>query len=71
MLSVVLGTLTVLMAPLMAMAEDKSYDAKLEGYANSVKADPASTPLIWLVVIVMTLLCLGVLFKNAKRSHLD
>ena len=66
----------VLMASAPAMAsnsgdEPEIYDARLQGYAQSVQLESGSTALTWLLLIVLGVLCLGVLFKDAKRSHLD
>jgi hypothetical protein len=67
-------TLAVLAAaPTRALADDEPeiYDARLEGYAQKVQLDAGSTALTWLVLIVLGVLTVGVLFKDAKRSHLD
>jgi hypothetical protein len=67
---------TVLMSPLFALAQEEGekpiYDARLQNYAGaSVTLDSGSTALLWLLTIVMAAVCIGVMFKNAKRTHLD
>ncbi len=68
------AVLTVLSSPLVALAQDeesKIYDARLEGYANNVTLDAGGSGLTWLLLVVLAVLCLGVMFKTAGRSHLD
>jgi hypothetical protein len=63
---------TMLSAPVLAAdAEDKVVDARLEGYGRSVTLDGGSTALTWMLLILLGALCVGVMFKNANRSHLD
>jgi hypothetical protein len=68
-----LALMFVLSTPLNVLAEDapEVYDARLQGYAQNVQLDSGSTALTWLLLIALGVLCLGVLFKDAKRSHLD
>jgi hypothetical protein len=63
----------VLSTPLKVLAEDapEVYDARLQGYSQTVQIESGSTALTWLLLIALGVLCLGVLFKDAKRSHLD
>jgi hypothetical protein len=63
----------VLSTPVKVLAEDapEVYDARLQGYTETVQLDSGSTALTWLLLIALGVLCLGVLFKDAKRSHLD
>ena len=64
--------LAALSAPQTARAaEDFVVDARLEGYADSVKVDAGSTALTWISLILLTVIGLAPLFKDAKRSHLD
>ncbi len=71
-LGAVLGWLS---APLTAVAQDaeerEPIDARLEGYANNVTLDSGSTAFTWILFIILALLALGGLFKDAKRTHLD
>jgi hypothetical protein len=64
----------VLSAPLSVRAAEDApevYDARLQGYTNNMQLDAGSTALTWLLLIALGILCLGVLFKDAKRTHLD
>jgi hypothetical protein len=74
----VLATAVLILAlsPVSALAqrgqEDREFvDARYEGYANSVTLPPAGVGLTWVAMIVLGALCVGGLFKDAKRSHLD
>ena len=69
--------LAMLATPLSALAqrqgeeEREIIDGRLEGYATNVTLDSGSTGLTWVVFIILTIICLGGLFKDAKRTHLD
>jgi len=68
--------LIALVAPITAQAgsndgERVVVDARLEGYPSGVTLDPSSTALTWLFLCVLGAVCLGVMFINPKRSHLD
>jgi hypothetical protein len=71
----IVAGLVVLLAPVIAMAQEdensKIYDARLEGYPGNVTLDSSSTALLWLLLIVLAAACVGVMFKNARRTHLD
>ena len=62
-------------APVVTLAQDDDVEqeARLEGYGGNmnVKVENDSTGLVWLLFIVMAVISLGVLFKDAKRTHLD
>ena len=65
--------LNLLHAPLL-MAQDEApefIDARLAGYSNKVQLEPSSTATTWLLLVFLGVLCCGVMFKNAKRTHLD
>ena len=69
-------SLTLAVAPRTALAsrdegEKEIYDARLEGYQTPVSLDSGSTALTWLLLILLTGICVGVMFMNPKRSHLD
>ena len=68
-------SVTLAVAPRAALARDEGereiYDARLEGYQTPVSLDSGSTALTWLLLIVLTGICVGVMFMNPKRSHLD
>jgi len=66
----------VLMMPAVVMARpqepDKDIvDGRLEGYAKNVTLEGGSVALTWLLMIFLAGVCLSVMFKNAKRTHLD
>ena len=72
-LSVWLAAVTFL-APAAALAqeEDVKNDARLEGYAGKVIVDGGdSTALMWLLLVFLSMVALGVMFKSSKRTHLD
>lgn len=46
-------------------------DIRLEGYATDVTLPAGTTAMTWLLLVFLTLLCIGALFKNARRTHLD
>jgi hypothetical protein len=76
LLTAALIVATVLMSPLFALAQEEGekaiYDARLQNYpGGSVTLDSGSTALLTLLLIVMAAVCVGVMFKNAKRTHLD
>jgi hypothetical protein len=69
-LLMMMSALSLYMMPALALAQDEPVDARLQGYANPVVI-PGSTALYWLLVLVLAGACVGVMFMNAKRSHLD
>lgn len=74
LLRIVFGVLAVACCPLAALAQDEGpayYDARLEGYPTNVTLDLSSTGLTWLLFVFLSIVCIGVMFKNARRTHLD
>jgi heme/copper-type cytochrome/quinol oxidase subunit 2 len=74
MLIAICLAVVVVATPMTARAsedEPTSYDARIEGYPQKVQLDAGSTALTWLLLIVLGVLSVAVLFKDAKRSHLD
>lgn len=67
----------LLMSPAMTLArqyqeEKEIVDARLEGYDKiNVSLAPSGTALMWLLLIFLTIVTVGVMFKDAKRTHLD
>jgi hypothetical protein len=65
------------MTPVTALAarpemEKEIVDARLEGYDKvNVTLAPSGTALTWLLLIFLTAVTVSVMFKDAKRSHLD
>jgi hypothetical protein len=67
-------------APAMAQDEEERPDARVEGYAladdkvGPVLIDPKTArtnATVWFMLAGMGVVGLGVMFKNAKRTHLD
>jgi hypothetical protein len=56
-----------------AFADDnvKSYDGRLDDYNKNVTLDSGGTALTYFTWAGLGLIALVVLFKDAKRSHLD
>jgi hypothetical protein len=65
--------LLAVLAPVIAIAQDeKNYpDARLEGYKDSVFLDAGGTGGTITFFLILMLITVGVMFINAKRSHLD
>jgi hypothetical protein len=65
------------MSPVMSLAarpemEKDVVDARLESYDKvNVTLAPSGTALMWLLLIFLTVVTVGVMFKDARRSHLD
>ena len=72
-----LAAVLVLMNPAALLAADETvYDARLTGFYNGPTAAPSvqlqvSTALVWIIMLVLLTIAAGVMFKDAKRSHLD
>jgi len=50
--------------------EESLPDARLSGYPQVVQYSESNV-LSWFAMVGLGAVCLGVLFKNAKRTHLD
>ena len=61
------------LAPSAALAQDdeKKEHAWLNGYSKGVKLEEASNTANWLMFLLIAGAGIGVMFKNAKRTHLD
>lgn len=61
------------LSPALSYAQelDNNGDARLEGYSLPVRLAASGTALIWLLFLFLGGLALAVLFKDAKRTHLD
>jgi hypothetical protein len=70
-----LFTLITLLAPVVAMAADDEdstgWEARLEGYATTVRLPQSGTALTWFATIFLAAMAIAALLKNAKRTHLD
>jgi len=68
-------TLCVLSFSTAAHAADDEevpeHDGRTEGYSQKVQVTKASTSLVWLAFIALTVISMSVMFKDARRSHLD
>jgi hypothetical protein len=74
MLGCLSTAIVMLSSPARALAQDEGpefYDARLEAYGAGMTLDSSSTALMWLLLVVLGAMCVGVMFKNAKRTHLD
>ena len=67
------AALVVAAGPSAALAQDEEVkvDARLEGYQTPVTVSNQSTALMWLLFVLLGVIALAVLFKDAKRTHLD
>jgi len=70
--------LAVLLAvPVLALADSTApkdvFDWRLEGYGDkgNFTLDGSSTSVTWLLLVGLGIVCIGVFFKNARRTHLD
>jgi len=58
--------------PALALADDEPrIDARLQNFQKQVSVPEGGTALTWMLLILLTMVCLFALFKNAKRTHLD
>src|SRR5688500_11000788 len=67
-----------LLAPVIAFAQRRGEEegsefkeGRLEGYTFNVRAPEGGPALTYLLFIFLAVLGLAVMFKNAKRTHLD
>jgi hypothetical protein len=47
------------------------YDARVQGYDPNVELKSWGNGGSWMMLIFMAVVCVAVIFKDAKRSHLD
>ena len=52
-------------------ADEKMADGRLQNYGTPVVVQGGGTATSWMLLVGLGVLCLIVLFKNARRSHLD
>ncbi len=74
MIAAMFALLSVMPAGAMAASEvaAESKEARLEGYEKSVFLnDPGSSGLTWLFLVGLSVVPVAVMFKDAKRTHLD
>lgn len=65
--------MSLLLSPLAVMAQDDDVmqEARQQGYAEPVTLEPGSNALMYLLFVALLALAGGVIFMNAKRTHLD
>ena len=68
-----LSALATTLSPSAALAQEEEAprDARLEGYDSKVYLDGESQALTYILLIALGGLTFGVMFKNARRTHLD
>ena len=71
-----LGVMMLTLSPAAALGQRNQVerdivDARLEGYTEGVTLPPGSTGMTWVALIVLGAICVGGLFKDARRTHLD
>ena len=65
-------TLAVFCTPLIALADEgPDPDGRLEGYGMPVALKDGGTVGTMIMLLFLMAIALGVMFINAKRSHLD
>jgi hypothetical protein len=47
------------------------YDARVQGFNPDVELKSGGTGMMWVVMILLGVICVAVIFMDAKRSHLD
>ncbi len=69
---ILLIVMLTLSLPTLVMAQDEEArgDARLENYSQNVSIE-GSTALSWILLMFLGVIGLGVMFKNAQRTHLD
>jgi hypothetical protein len=70
-IAIAIATIFVSAGNVLAKEEtETTIDARLEGYGKELALE-GSTATMWMLLIVLAIVTLCVLFKDAKRSHLD
>lgn len=58
--------------PAMAQTDEESdVDGRLEGYDAPVRIEKSGTTMMWALFFFLAIIGCSVLFKSAKRTHLD
>ena len=71
-MSFAVGFLSVALSPMWALADDSSsVDGRMEAWGKTVALPGGGISLLWLLLVPLTLITVGGLFKNARRTHLD
>ncbi|MGA3067324.1 MAG: hypothetical protein ABSF29_10800 [Tepidisphaeraceae bacterium] len=67
-----IGFLLVMMTPMWALADDTAaVDGRFNAYGKTVALPPGGTGVYWVLLVPLTVIAVGGLFKDARRSHLD
>ena len=67
-----LAAALLLISPASALAQDEGeMDALRTGYTQRVEVEGGSSGLTWLALVGLGVVCFAVLFKDARRTHLD
>ncbi len=51
--------------------EADKWEARYEGYPTNVRLEKSGTAMAWFLFAFLGLMGIAVLFKNARRTHLD
>lgn len=73
LICLVFSALAMLASPMAVMAQEEGPvpEARLEGYPAPVTLPPSGSAVSWILLLVMAGACAGVMFKQAKRTHMD
>ena len=74
LISAAFASISWLLGPAVALAasdDEKLANARLQNYIKPVTVESSSTALTWLLLAVLGVVCIAVVFKSAKRTHLD
>ena len=71
--AVLLSLSFIAYAPQSARAADEveHYDARVQTYVPDVELKSSGVGFTWILLFMLLGVCVGVIFKDAKRSHLD
>lgn len=69
----VLGLLVLVARPPVVHAQqgDEDTDGRMEGYPQQVWLEKGSAGSTYLITVILAIVAVSVLFKNARRGHLD
>lgn len=74
MLGLAVSAVVLSAAPGRAWADDDEpvhFDARVQGYTPNVEPKQTSTGMMWVLLLLLCAGTMGVMFMDAKRSHLD
>ncbi|HXE56080.1 MAG TPA: hypothetical protein VN541_23850 [Tepidisphaeraceae bacterium] len=52
-------------------SDEVLHDARTEGYNPKGQVEKATVALMWMLFLFLSVICLAVMFKDARRTHLD